>query len=77
MVYSVYICYTGTVVVPCREDVLLYVRKEDFWLYQQKRKRFNNHNMALMLIDILHSRKLVNDVTYTNIMRRNRYVYQN
>ncbi len=70
MAYSFYIYYTGTVVVPRRGGIVLCVRKEEFWLYQQKRKRFNNHNMALMLVEILYSKNQINEATYRKIMRK-------
>lgn len=67
--------YMNTVLTPCKVEVFYCIVAEDFWLYQRKRRQYNNHNMALMLIDILHDRKLVNDATYKRIICKNEYLY--
>lgn len=52
-----------------KSDVILYVSKHDFVFW--KNQQFDNHNMALMLIEILYEKGMINEDTYRAIMRKN------
>lgn len=54
--------------VKYKSDVILYVSKQDFVFW--KNQQFDNHNMALMLVEILYSRNQINEATYRKIMRK-------
>ena len=41
-------------------------------LWTRNIQKFDNHDMALMLIDILYSRKLINEPTYRKILKKNK-----
>ena len=71
--FNTLLYYAGEVLMPRKEEVFFYIRVEDFWLYQWKKRQYNNHNMALMLIDILYSRKMLNEATYRKIMQKHSY----
>lgn len=55
--------------VKYKSDVILYVSKQDFVFW--KNQQFDNHNMALMLIEVLYEKGMVNEDTYRAIMRKN------
>jgi hypothetical protein len=49
------------------------VLNEDLWMW--KPRKFNNHDMALILVNILYRRKQINEATYRKIMNRNKLQY--
>lgn len=49
-----------------KRDVIFYLIKDELWIW--KRKQYNSHDMALMLIEILYQKKMINEATYNNIM---------
>lgn len=44
------------------------VSSKDLWIWRPR--KFNNHDMALMLVNILYRRKQINEATYRKIMNR-------
>lgn len=53
-------------------ELIFYVLPER---YIRIRQRYDNHNMALMLIELLYKRNQINEATYRKIMRK--YQIQN
>lgn len=53
-----------------QRKIILFKMDSDLWIWNQK--RYDSHEMALMLIDILHQRKMINDATYHNILNASR-----
>lgn len=52
---------------PVGRNVIKYaVSGEELWMWRPS--KFNNHDMALMLINILYRRKQINEATYHKIM---------
>lgn len=50
-------------------DVILCFSKNEFLGW--KNQHFDNHNMALMLIEVLYEKGMINEDTYRAIMRKN------
>lgn len=42
--------------------------------YNPWQRNFNNYNMALVMVEILHEKQLINDATYKKIMKNNQYL---
>lgn len=58
-------------------NTLIYVQtKEEHWYWVWKNRKFDNYNMALVLIEILYEKQLINDATYNKIMKSNHYIEQ-
>lgn len=56
---------------PVGRNVIKYaVSSKDLWMWRPR--KFNNHDMALMLVNILYRRKQINEATYRKIMNRNK-----
>lgn len=54
---------------PINKNVIKYaVSSKDLWIWRPR--KFNNHDMALMLVNILYRRKQINEATYRKIMNR-------
>ena len=60
-------------------DNKLVVRKSEVIFFQSKHillleetRKYDNHNMALMLIEMLYEKGMVNEATYRTIMSKNR-----
>lgn len=54
---------------PINKTVIKYaVSSKDLWIWRPR--KFNNHDMALMLVNILYRRKQINEATYRKIMNR-------
>lgn len=54
---------------PVGRNVIKYaVSSKDLWMW--RRHKFDNHNMALMLVEILYSRNQINEATYRKIMKK-------
>ena len=45
------------------------IEEQVLYFYGWQEKKFDNHDMALMLVDILHSQGIVNNATYQKIMK--------
>ena len=55
------------VVYKCN-DILAFSRNDLEFL---KMNNYDNHNMALMLVEILYEKGMINEATYRAIMRKN------
>ena len=51
---------------PKPQKIILVKMDSSLWLWNQK--RYDSHEMALMLVDILYQKKMINEATYRNIM---------
>lgn len=72
MVDIPYISVVATKVPIMKKDIIIYVPRNG-WMW--RKHKYDNHNMALMLIDILYRRNQINEPTYRKIM--NKYQFQN
>lgn len=64
----VYISSKNFKIPTIRNCIIYSVGADDFWMW--KPRKFNNYDMALMLIDILYSRELINEATYRKIIKK-------
>lgn len=62
-----YIAVVTTKIPVLKKDVIFYISRNE-WMW--RRHKFDNHNMALMLVEILYSRNQINEATYRKIMRK-------
>lgn len=51
------------------EGIIYYQTRNQMWFWN--RKYYDNHDMAIMLIDILYQRNLINEATYRKITNKN------
>ncbi len=64
-----YISSKNIKIPPMKNYIIYAVCADDLWMWNPR--KFNNHDMALMLIDILYSRNLINEATYRKIIKKN------
>ena len=50
-----------------KKDIILCIEGNQ---WRWRRNKFDNHNMALMLIEILYRRNQINEATYQKIMKK-------
>ena len=49
-----------------KRDIIFHILNDELWIWN--RKQYNSQDMALMLIEILYQKKMINEATYNNIM---------
>lgn len=64
-----YISVVSTRIPVLKKDIIFYIPRNQ-WMW--RRHKFDNHNMALMLIEVLYSRNQINEATYRKIMKKYR-----
>ena len=47
------------------KEMLFYITAEEHWL--MPKPQYDTHTMSMMLIEILHEQKIINDATYRKI----------
>ena len=62
-------CYYKRYLNPIQSIDFLVIEEQILYFYGWQEEKFNNHDMALLLIDILHSQGIVNNATYKKIMK--------
>jgi len=62
-----YISVITTCIPVLKKDIIFYIPSNG-WMW--RRQKFDNHNMALMLIEILYSKNQINEATYRKIMKK-------
>ena len=58
----------GSNVIIFPKDIIYYQSPVDLWMWN--RRKYNNGAMAMMLIDVLHKKGLINNITYKNIYKK-------
>lgn len=60
-----------------KSNIIMFESREYFWLHRcyesWTERKFDNYNMALTMIDILFEKHLINEATYNNIVKKNKY----
>ncbi len=64
-----YISVVSTRIPVLKKDIIFSISRNE-WMW--RRHKFDNHNMALMLVEILYSRNQINEATYRKIMKKYR-----
>ena len=65
----IYVDFQEVKIPTIGRNVIKYaVSSKDLWMWRPR--KFNNHDMALMLVNILYRRKQINEATYNKIMNR-------
>lgn len=55
-------------------NIIYFKSKAEHWLWVWNSRKFDNHNMALTMIEILYEKQMINEATYYKIMKSNHYI---
>lgn len=58
------------------DGIIYFKSREQHWFWSWKNRKFDNQNMALIMIEILHEKQCINEATYNQIMKNNHYINQ-